>query len=165
MSMTSTMANVAPMSIYTILKGEHTETKTIIKMLEATPENVKTGRTNLWRKLRNELLSHAHAEQMTVYSRVGEKIHKKNLIDQSKAEHRQMEKIIKELDTTDITTEGWRERLMALREVLENHIQEEEDLLFAEMKSVFTEEEEKALGKAFREAKNKELQMLQGVKV
>lgn len=157
MSVTNTLESNIPMTIYTLLKGEHREVSLILKTLGSAPANM---RKTLFDKLRSELLSHAKAEQAEVYSLVKEKTTDPTLIEDAEQEHSQMERDLVELDLIDIESDTWMNKLDTLAAHVEHHVEEEENELFEEMKKIFSEEEAKAMAKAFKDAKDRELEKL-----
>lgn len=158
--MTNTMEGVLTMTIYTVLEGEHNEVSLLFQALEMAPDGLESGRKNLFEKLRKELLSHAKAEERTVYDRVREKTSKDALITEARHEHETMEKTLNEIDALDINSDEWMGKIRELKSQVEHHVEEEEDEFFAEMERLFNDDEADAMAKAFHEEKNKLLKAL-----
>jgi hypothetical protein len=159
MSMTSTVAKIITLSIYTVLEGEHNEVSLLFKALEATP-NTETGRTALFEKLCLELKSHTLAEQTTVYDKVKALEGTKTMIEHAEHEHEQVENLLNELDSMDIATDAWLLKLTELKQAVDHHVREEESKIFDTMHSLFTDDQARALADEFQERKNTELKKL-----
>ncbi|HEU0050469.1 MAG TPA: hemerythrin domain-containing protein [Patescibacteria group bacterium] len=156
MALTSKIEGVLPLSIYSVLKGEHDEVAGILKTLETVP----TGQDLLMKKLSQELLSHAAAEQATVYPRTEQRLKDNRLIKESKNEHEDIREWLIALSGLDLGSVEWKQELKELEERIQHHVHEEETDLFAVMKQIFSDDEAKELAKQFREAKDRELNLL-----
>jgi hypothetical protein len=159
MSMTSTVAKIVTMSIYTVLEGEHNEVAMLFKALEATP-NTETGRTALFEKLCNELKSHTVAEQKAVYDKVKQLESGKTMIEHAEKEHQTVEHLLNELESMDIKTDAWLLKLSELKQEVDHHVREEESSLFDKMHGLFSEDQTRAMADEFQTLKNAELKKL-----
>ncbi len=154
MSLTNTLEGALPLSIYSVLKGEHNEVAAMIKTLKASP----IGQEALMKKLRQELLSHAEAEQITVYSKAEQRIANKNVVQEAKQEHEQMKQQLMSVESLELGGDSWKQKLQELENSITHHVKEEETQLFEEMKKVFNDEEAKEIAKEFHEAKKREME-------
>jgi iron-sulfur cluster repair protein YtfE (RIC family) len=154
------MQSVVPMTIYTLLKGEHDEVRGLFKLLEASPSTLDGGRGAIFERLRRELLSHLSAEETTVYEPLRGRIDDSEVIDGSEQEHREIRRLVDSLWHVDPETEEWKLQLEALKESVEAHIRKEETELFEEMKDYLTDEESRNMAKEFHRAKVAELEAL-----
>lgn len=153
--MTNTLEGVLPLEIYTVLKGEHNEVSLLFKALEASPEG---GRAAIFKKLRRELMSHAKAEETAVYERIRANTSTANLAQDAKREHDRMVHLMDMIYSMDPATETWMEKVKTLQEMVEEHVHEEETVFFEEMRSLFSEEESRAMAEAFHTEKTRELE-------
>lgn len=158
--MTNALEEVLPLEIYTVLKGEHHEVSLLFKALEASPEAMEEGRASLFKKLRRELMSHAKAEETVVYERVRAKTSHPDLIQPAKREHEGMVHLMDMIYSMDPATNTWMEKVMTLKEMVEQHVREEETTFFEEMKLLFNEEESRAMAEAFHTEKTRELEAI-----
>jgi hemerythrin superfamily protein len=147
------------MSIYTVLKGEHSEVKALIVTIASMPDALDGGKEALFAKLRRELLSHARAEHETVYTKAAERV-PRHMINDAEQEHEEIENLLNSLLISEVATDEWKIAFTALRERVEHHVHEEEEQVFPLMKAAFSDEEAKQLGKAFDDAKEAELTRL-----
>lgn len=163
MSIANMMAQVVPMSIYGVLKGEHQEVNLLFQGLMAAPDSWDAAQRNMFAKLKKELISHAKAEEETVYPLLREKIENEEIVDEARHEHDQMEKDLLALEAVSPQTDEWTEKLELLQRDVSHHVEEEETILFGSMRRLLTNEEEKLLTQSFVEAKKKELDRLEGM--
>lgn len=152
--MTSTLGKAAPLSIYTVLTGEHREVSAIIATLEATPSGMEAGKSGLYTKLKNELLSHAEAEEETVYARLKARQAERGIAEHAKREHQDIQKHLDELDAMNLSDDSWNTKLDELKQSIEHHVTEEEEVMFRDMRTLFSDEEATEMGKIFVERKN-----------
>lgn len=160
MSITSAIAGVTPVNIYTVLQGEHREIDIMLKTMENIPEALEGSRESMLERLRDELLSHAHAEQMTVYRLLKERSPDKDGVQHATYEHEQIEQLIDELLTTDPQSGEWGELVYALKTTVRHHVEEEESTLFDDLKEILNEDEARELAKDFLKAKDREAEKL-----
>ena len=154
--MTNAAEGVLPLSIYAVLKGEHKEVSLFFAALEASPAPIEAAKRSLFGKLRKELLSHARAEEATVYDPLQAKISDTAMLDEARAEHEEMEDMLEPPPAPDVADDTWMEKLRELKEAVDHHVEEEESETFKTMEKLFSEDEAKALANAFHEAKKKE---------
>ncbi len=143
------------MDIFSILKEEHNVVKGIFEKITDTTERAEKTREELYTQLYRELHSHAVAEQKTLYTRLEQEDSIKHLMAEAEEEHAQVENILKELASTDKTTIEWTAKATVLKENVEHHVEEEEEEMFKQAKSLLKDEEAKQLGEAFTELKKK----------
>jgi len=149
------------MTVYMVLSGEHSEIRTLLNALEAAPDAMGGGKESMFDMLRRELLSHARAEQATVYMRAAERIPMTE-VEEARQEHTEIEQALISMETSDFRSEEWKNQLKALKQMVLHHVEEEENEMFPKMKEAFSDEEAKQMAKEFHEAKNKEMEALDG---
>ena len=134
-----------------LLKHQHQEVKAIFKQLEDKKGNAKA----LLEKLANSLSAHMVIEQELFYPAVLEV--DEDLVLESYEEHAVARFALKRLLKTDPDNQTFIARVTTLKELIEHHVEEEEDDLFPkaekalgersqdlcrEMKSLFAKTEE-----------------------
>lgn len=160
MSFTSKLEGVIPMTIYSVLSGEHDEVRTLITLLEASPDALAGTREPALAKLRRELLSHSEAEDLAVYSRVNEHLPTSELIKHARKEHEEIEQHLNALLTTDVRSKEWKEHLRMLKHALEHHVHEEESVIFDRMRIYYTDAQARDMAKDFQRLKEHRLKLL-----
>lgn len=140
------------------LAEEHGE---VSMLLERCSKAEDPGeREELFLKIREELLSHAKAEEKIFYSRLMKSTESRELTEHSIDEHREMEEIIDRLATMGYEGDDWAELFDELEQSFTEHVKEEENDLFAKAKDVLDDDEIKKLEKVYLEERKAEKQRL-----
>jgi hemerythrin superfamily protein len=150
----SKLAGALPVSIYTTLKIEHDQVKTLFITLQKSPDALG-GQEKVAEKLCRELISHAKAEQATVYKKLQEKSQDATMVKHAVEEHDEAAKLVDKFRGQAVSSEPWKNTLNTLKEMVEMHVQEEETVMFDKMKSIFSDEEADKLSKEFGEMKER----------
>lgn len=161
MSVTNTLEGAVSMSIYTLLKGEHDEVGVLISLLEASPNTLSGGRKAVFERLKTELLSHAKAEEASVYIRLRERLPEKKQVDDAFKEHHKMEQDLIALEQALHAPKTWNRCIEALKHDVQHHVHKEEDVIFEQMKGRFSDEEADDMARNFHVIKQKELERSQ----
>jgi hemerythrin superfamily protein len=144
--------------IYDVLRAEHDAVDALFK--KAKSADAPAERSEIFNEIYRQLLSHAHAEQKTVYDRVKEKVSEPELIDEAEQEHTEIEQRLELLRTVDPTKDAWKDQLKELEERVKHHVKDEEHDMFKEMKEVVSDEDANIMATDFQVAKQKELEGL-----
>lgn len=150
-----------PLSIYTILKGEHEEVNALFLLLEAAPNALDGERESIFNQLRSELLSHARAERIAVYERLAGRLADQSPVEKAEDQHDEIERLVESEWHGEFQTDAWKEQVEVLKERVRLHVEEEEGELFELMRRVFTDEETDKMVKEFQELKEKEKERLE----
>jgi len=145
-----------------ILKRIEQDHKTARKLMEQLKkEDDPHGRSALFDKLQRELWSHAKVEETVLYAAMIQAAGEKHETLEGFSEHHTINGLLDEL--TDMPTEGpaWGAKFDVLAELVEHHLDEEEEELFAEAREALGEERLKELGGAFDERKRHALSALE----
>lgn len=129
------------MTIFEILKADHQKVSALFKQMDATTDRDIEKRESIFEKLQSEFTSHAAAEEKTVYTplKMKDKIHDDVL--EAYEEHHIADTLLDEIADLSPTDESWKAKMTVLKEMVEHHVQEEEGVLFKEMKSNCNKEE------------------------
>lgn len=125
----------------TLLKTQH---RKVISALKKMEKGKKELRLELLEEISNDLAAHMAIEQEIFYPAISEI--DEDLIQEAYEEHSIAELALKRLRATDPDSEAFRPRVVALRELLEHHIEEEEEELFPKVEKQIDDEELEALG-------------------
>lgn len=140
--------------ILDILKTEHREVQALLDQMLA--ENSGANRTSLFRKFKAALLRHARAEEKIVYDRLVRLSDRDSKIagHEGHAEHALADVLIaRAMKIRDKMSPEWTATVKVLREMLNHHIAEEENMVFSEVRDHFKAETRREMGRAFEEAK------------
>lgn len=144
------------MNAIELLKQDHEKVKKLLEDISNTTERAFKKRAELLQKIALELQAHTTIEEEIFYPAfrdAGERDELK-MYHEAKEEHRAVESLVlPDLLATDPGTVEFAGRVKVLRELLEHHIQEEEEEMFKQARELLSAEELAALGKEMKERK------------
>ena len=144
------------MNAIELLKQDHEKVKKLLEDLSNTTERAFKKRAELLQKIALELQAHTTIEEEIFYPafrEAGERDELK-MYHEAKEEHRAVEALVlPDLLATDPGTVEFSGRVKVLKELLEHHIEEEEEEMFTQARELLSEEELTTLGKAMKEKK------------
>lgn len=130
--------------VTTLLEAQHRKVEAIFKKLE----NGRSEPKALLEELSNSLAAHMAIEQDIYYPAVKEV--KEDLIMESYEEHSLAELGLKRLLATDPEDESFDARVTACKELIEHHVEEEEEELFPAVDRSLDEEDLAAMAKQMK---------------
>ena len=132
------------MKATSLLESQHRKVEALFKKLEG-------GRSDpapLLEELANSLAAHMAIEQEIFYPRIKEV--ESDLVNESYEEHAVSELALKRLLATDPDEEAFQARVTTLKELIEHHVEEEEQELFPKVEKAMEESDLAQLGKAMK---------------
>jgi len=132
------------MNATSMLKSQHRKVEALFKKLES-------GRSEpapVLEELANSLAAHMAIEQEIFYPAIKEV--DSDMVNESYEEHSLAEVALKRLLATDPEDEAFQARVTALKELIEHHVEEEEQELFPEVEKALGEDTLSNLGKAMK---------------
>ncbi|HSK92601.1 MAG TPA: hemerythrin domain-containing protein [Candidatus Angelobacter sp.] len=141
------------MNAITLLKDDHDKVKKMLADGEETTERAEVGRTELFAKLKEEMLIHERIEEEIFYPALKEHPNAKEIVLEGFEEHHVVDEIMGELEATPVTDEQWAAKFKVMKENIEHHIEEEEGEMFDTARQVFSTEELEELGARMLELK------------
>lgn len=143
------------MDVIEVLKHDHEVVKNLLAELTETSNRATKKRAELFDKITKELKIHTQLEEEIVYPAFREAggTHEINtMYHEAVEEHRAVEKlVIPDLQKTDTGSDQFGGRAKVLKEMIEHHVEEEEEEMFKKMKEVFDSEARQALGRKVQE--------------
>ena len=127
-----------------LLENQHRKVEALFKKLE----NGRSDPVATLEELANSLAAHMAIEQEIFYPKVKEL--DSDVINESYEEHAVAELALKRLLMTDPAEEAFMARVTTLKELIEHHVQEEEEELFPTVEKKIDEDELNQLGKAMK---------------
>ena len=128
-----------------LLETQHRQVKALLKRLEPGDRDEQSA----LEELANRLAAHLTVEQDIFYPAVRRVA--AELVDESYEEHALVEVALKRLLTTAPEEDAFQARLRALEDVIERHVQEEEDELFPQVEAALDSETLEQLGRSMQE--------------
>ena len=141
------------MNALTLLQDDHGKVKKMLADGEETTERAEVGRTELFAKLKEEMLIHERIEEEIFYPALKAHPKAKDIVLEGYEEHHVVDEIMGELEATDVTDETWGAKFKVMKENIEHHIEEEEGEMFTKARSVFSDDELETLGARMLELK------------
>ncbi|HET9416445.1 MAG TPA: hemerythrin domain-containing protein [Candidatus Limnocylindria bacterium] len=139
------------MDALALLKDDHDRVKKMLADGEETTERAEVGRTELFDKLKEEMLIHERIEEEIFYPALKSHPKAKDIVLEGYEEHHVVDEIMDELEATDVTDETWAAKFTVMKENIEHHIEEEEGEMFKQARSVFSADELESLGARMNE--------------
>jgi hypothetical protein len=141
------------MDALSLLKADHDKVKKMLTEGEETTERAEKTRTELFDKLKGEMMIHERIEEEIFYPALKSHPKAKDLVLEGYEEHHVVDEIMGELEATDVTDETWSAKFKVMKENIEHHIEEEEGEMFKQARSVFDIDELESLGARMMELK------------
>ena len=148
--------------IFDLLTNDHRDVKQLFDEIEGrSVDNEFLGdQIALFHELRVQLLAHAKAEARVVYAEFETYPELAQMILEAREEHGLVDLVLDEIDEMDSADDVWMAKLKVLRDLVDHHVEEEEEDQFPIAKKVIDEERRKQLADAFLTAKADELKIL-----
>jgi len=144
------------MNAIELLKADHEVVKQLLEEITSTTERAFKKRAELLKKIEMELSIHTTIEEEDFYPAFKDAGAKDELkmYHEAKEEHRAVEALVlPDLLKTDPGSVEFSGRIKVLKELLEHHIEEEEQEMFATATELMSEEQLETLGKQMEEKK------------
>lgn len=139
-----------------LLKQDHKALKKLLKELEETSTRATKSRRELLERIGDEIRAHARIEEEIFYpafKNAGGKEHEK-MNYEAKEEHRAVEKLVlPDLEKTEPGTDQFSGRAKVLKELIEHHADEEEEVMFPKAKKTMSQDDLDALGQKMKTRK------------
>ena len=137
------------MNAIDLLKADHERVKSILTQLSESTERGVKKRTELLAKLEMEITIHTRLEEEVLYpayKKAGGK-EQEIMYYEAKEEHRTVDSLVlPDLKATDPSTPEFSGRVKVVKELLEHHIEEEEQEMFPEARKLLGKAELEELG-------------------
>jgi hemerythrin-like domain-containing protein len=141
------------MDAISLLKDDHDRVKKMLADGEETTERAEKTRTELFAKLKEEMLIHERIEEEIFYPALKSHPKAKEIVLEGYEEHHVVDEIMGELEATDVADETWSAKFKVMKENIEHHIEEEEGEMFKQARQVFSSDELDQLGARMQELK------------
>lgn len=144
------------LDVISVLTHDHREVEELFGRLEAAPHDDGQARRSLVDQVITELVRHSVAEEMYLYPATRKYVPGGDEIaDREIGDHAEVEKIMKQLEKAEATTEQFSTLLTRLISEVRAHVEDEESTLFPQLARHASAEELVELGKRVQAAKEK----------
>lgn len=138
-----------------MLTRDHRKVEELFGKLERTAD--PSARAELVQELADEVLVHAHVEEQVVYPTARERLEDADdLVRDALREHQEVEKKLLELLDADAGDGDFMEKVTELRDLIDHHVEEEENELFPRLEEELGEDGLETLGDEVAQAKEEE---------
>ncbi|HEX8592006.1 MAG TPA: hemerythrin domain-containing protein [Pseudomonas sp.] len=137
------------MNAIELLEQDHVRVKDILTQLSESTERALKKRTDLLSKLEMELTIHTQLEEEILYPAFKEAGGKEQdvMYYEAKEEHRTVDSLVlPDLKATDPGSPEFSGRVKVIKELLEHHIEEEEEEMFPQCKELLGNERLEEIG-------------------
>lgn len=121
------------------LKRDHEEVKQILSQMVESSK--KSRKTELKKRLEKSLVPHMRAEEAVFYPALRQNRKSRDQALEAIAEHHAAELLLKELLDLRPESEVWNAKCKVFQEIVEHHIEEEEEQVFKLSREVISDEE------------------------
>jgi hemerythrin-like domain-containing protein len=141
-----------------ILQDLHDDHEEVASLLEAiTDSEDQFERNSLFQEMRAKLLTHSHAEDEVLYSRLKKSRHEtsRKFAQEGEREHQLVEQQLqKMLAADDKMSDTWMAQLTELQKLVDHHVDEEESTGFSCARDEFDKDELETMGTEFQRRKD-----------
>lgn len=145
-----------PKNAIDLLKEDHERVRHLMGQLGETTSRAAKTRTDLLEKIARELQVHTRIEEEIFYPafrKAGDSEHDEMYFE-AKEEHRAVDSLVlPDLQKTDVQSDSFTGRFKVLKELVEHHIEEEEEEMFPEANKSLDDELLLELGERMAERK------------
>ncbi|HYR82904.1 MAG TPA: hemerythrin domain-containing protein [Terriglobia bacterium] len=143
------------MNVLKLIKKDHAAVQSLFNKFDKTGKSSHEKREEIFEQIRRELQIHSRAEEEIFYpflkSLNGNS--NRNLISEALKEHREIDELLTQISRLQPTDKNFDEKVEALFENVENHIQEEEREIFQFAEEKCSQEQLENLGREVEERK------------
>ena len=135
-------------NIFDVLKDSHEKQRLLMDALLQTSGDTQ-ARQELYVNLKDELTKHAIAEERHFYAPLIESDQSIDMTRHGIAEHHGIDKIIAQLDDTEMSSPAWLVLMKTLKDKVEHHLEEEEQRFFQTAGRVLDTEQKETLARKY----------------
>ena len=144
------------MTIFEELRRDHDRQRELLNSLVRT-EGESDQRQHEYKALKEQLQIHALAEERYFYAPLMESDKTVSMSRHGIAEHHAIDKLIEELDNTEMSSPAWLHWMKKLQHKVEHHLEDEEHSFFQLAGKVLDDKEKNSLASDYKEEMAKQL--------
>ena len=149
------MATERPLDALTLLKNDHAHVETLFRKFEATSDRATKTRRRLVDQIITALSVHAAIEEQLFYPALRDEVPEVDPdVLEALEEHHIVKWQLHELEDSDAADERFGAKVTVLIEHVRHHVDEEEKVLFPQVRRVVSRSERVELGSRLAEAKS-----------
>jgi hemerythrin superfamily protein len=141
------------MDILDLIKKDHRKIETLFSAIETTDDTQKLY--ECFNQLYEEINLHAEVEEQTFYPAILEYCENtEEVIDEAQNDHDEAKQLLEEIESLSPTSAEFKQKIRELKQVIQHHVQSEENQVFSSARQCITEEERSQLGSDFEAVKS-----------
>jgi hemerythrin superfamily protein len=139
----------------TILKKDHRVVSGLLMALEMTPKINGMVRKTLFNQIRNSVMTHAQVEEEIFYPAIRNLMFggETSKVDEAYQEHQTVKDLLNQLATMDPVSQEFDSTLVALKQTIQHHVEEEEGQMFQFVTNRMPPEQLEEIGKRMHDRK------------
>ena len=140
---------------FKILTKDHDEVKNILGKVTNSSDGAVKTREKLFLQLKKELVPHLKAEEAVFYPALMNKKEGRQHSLEAIEEHRLTEMVLNQLEELPVDDEMWSVKMKVLKDLVEHHIEEEEEEIFDIAEEEIKKDDFKHIMQGFQKEKDK----------
>jgi hypothetical protein len=141
--------------ILNALEGEHQELSILVdRLVESGRARDHATADELLEVVRRQLLIHSEAEESVFYRTLAELERSRAWVEHHEATHQEIADVLDELERLPVSDAAWSSMSIALRDALDDHIDDEEGELFEIAQDVLSSDQLRELGARYGECRH-----------
>ena len=141
------------MDILDLIKKEHRNIEALFSEIEQTGDTHKLY--ECFNELHQEISTHTEAKKITLYTAVRSCEDTEELVNKSQREQDEAKHLLEEIEFFSPTSSEFKAKIQQLKQVILQHVQEEENEMFSRVRQCIGEEERSKLATEFGAVKSK----------
>ena len=141
------------MDVLDLIRAEHSRVKTLFLEIESTDDPRKLY--DCFNQLYNALNVHAEAEEHIFYQAIRDCQGTDELVDAAQRDHEEAKQMLEDLASLSPTSVEFKQKIGQLKQVIQLHVQEEENEMFSQARECISQEGREQLAKEFEAVRSK----------
>lgn len=137
-------------NIFDVLKDSHEKQRLLMDAILKTSGDTQ-ARQEFYSSLKEELTKHAVAEERYFYSPLIESDKSVDMTRHGIAEHHGIDKVLAQLDDTEMSSPGWLTLMKTLKHKVEHHLEEEEQRFFQTAGRILDSKQKETLARKYEQ--------------
>ena len=135
-------------TIFEKLREDHEVQRELMDNIVSTSGD-ESARREQMKLLKEELTEHAAAEERHFYSKLMAHDNSQDKARHSVAEHKDIDDLVEELETIDMSSSQWLQKFKELKHLVEHHLEEEEQEVFQVAGKELTDNQKEVLAEKY----------------
>lgn len=152
------------MDIFERIKKDHDDARALMKELKETTARAEKTRRKLFDEFKLDMWAHHKVEEAVFYSYLRDDTKMSKDSYEALNEHHVGNGLLEELDTFPVASEEWGVKFGALSEMIEHHMDEEEEEFFPKARKLLSKDQAALMGERFDARKKVVLAALKPLK-